>query len=236
MKRFKLFFALIILLNLGIWFYARPLQAKWRNVPPAPSQSGLLAGALSDGQLAYRMSGMMLQNLGSVGGQTQSLEKYDYGALEKWFFVNYHLDSRPSFIPFLAAYYYGATDNPEQVAHVVNFLETAGNDVRGQRWRWLVHAVFLAKHKMKDPARATEIADKLAALKDTKIPAWTKHLNVLLRNERGDKEDAYNMMLGILASEAATMDPTEVKFIVDYVCDSILTPDKAKTDPVCKDR
>lgn len=82
----KIFLFLALVANIGLWFSARGVQAKWMNVPPAPEQRFASAYGLGDPQLSYRSVGIMIQNMGDAGGRTTSLSDYNYEELVKWFF------------------------------------------------------------------------------------------------------------------------------------------------------
>jgi len=233
--KFKIFFALIILVNICLWFYARPIQARWENVPPPPkNEYAAAAVGLGDRGLAYRISGLVLQNLGNVDGRTVKFEEYDYTELEKWFLSTYALDTQSNYIPTLAAYYYGSTQNKEQLEHVIDFLKIVGAKEQQESWRWLVHGVFLARHKMNDLDLALELSEMLEDHPDPNVPVWARHMSALVKNARGEKEDAYNIMVAILQSSSKDLQPTEVRFIVDYICQQILDESEAQTDPICQ--
>ncbi|MCB9991585.1 MAG: hypothetical protein H6867_09505 [Rhodospirillales bacterium] len=91
--------------------HSRPLQARWVNVPPVPSEAAAIAMALGDRALAYRMYGIMIQNLGDTGGRVTPLKDYDYPRLGQWFMLEDKMDERSDFIPYLAAYYFGGVRN-----------------------------------------------------------------------------------------------------------------------------
>ncbi len=232
--KFKIFFAVIIFANICVWFYARPLKTEWRNVPTAPSEFSAHAAGLGDENLAYRMIGFMLQNIGKVDGRTQNLNSYDYSELEGWFFRAYNLLPQSGYVPLLATYYYGAASDAEKLRHVVNFLKVAGNDTAKDRWRWLVHAIFLARYKIEDFDLAYELADILEKLDSPHKPQWTNLMPAMVKNAKGEKEDAYIMMKAILESSAQSLDPAEINHIIGYICEQILTPEEAEKDKICE--
>ena len=231
--KFKVLFGFVIILNVCVWFYARPIKVQWQNVPPAPSEFSAHATGLGDYNLSYRMIGFMLQNIGQVDGQTQSLKAYNYAELEDWFFKSYELLPQSNYVPILAAYYYGAVPDAEKVRHVISFLKVAGNDPTKDRWRWLVHAIFLARHKAKDLDLAYELAEILRDVESNNKPGWTKWMTAMIRNTKGEKEDAYHMLRLILESSAKDLHPAEVNHMIGYICEQVLTPEQAVKDPIC---
>jgi hypothetical protein len=236
-KSFQFVFALVIIANVCVWFYARPLQATWTNVPPAPSQFAAHATGLGDYDLSYRMIGFMLQNIGKVDGRTQALRTYDYKELVKWFFAAYALQPESNYVPMMATYYYGATPDREQARELIKFLKVAGSSPKGERWRWLIHAIFLARHKVGDMHLALEIAQVLRDMDSPNKPLWTNMMIALIKNdmnEKSEKEEAYLLMKSMLESSADKLHPAEVNFIIGYICERILTEEEAAKDKICE--
>lgn len=223
----------VLVLNIGLWFTSRDIRPSWANVPPVTSERAALGIALGDRQFGYRTIGLFLQNLGSTGGQDQNLRDYYYDRLAGWFFLADALDAESNFIPVLAAFYYGVVRDPGRLAHVVDYLSVVGQRPQPHKWRWLAHAVFIARYQMNDLNRALELAHTLAALPSDDLPFWAAQMPVFIMNAQGDKQAAYSMMVGMLASGVDKMDPTEIRFIRDYVCDRILTPEQAARDDLC---
>ena len=228
-------FCLILILNIGLWLYSRDLRSQWGNVPPVMSEASAAMATGGDRQFAYRVFAMMLQNLGMIGGKDHKFGEYDYNTLREWFFLESNLDPVSNFIPALAAFYYGSTKDAEDLTPVVDYLAVIGQRPEPHKWRWLAHAVYIARYQQGDMNRALELAHLLAGLDRDDMPPWARQMPVFVMNAKGDKQAAYAMMMGILASSADKMSPIEVRFIRDYVCGQILTPDEAAREPLCAD-
>lgn len=221
--------------QIGVWAQVYKVQARWLNVPPAPSALSATASALGDSQLSYRMFGVMLQNMGDHGGRVVSLKDYNFEALGTWFHLMQALDSRSDFAPLLAAFYFGGADAaPDQFRSIVDYLEIVGDSVEGERWRWLAQGVYIARFKMKDYDRALVLARKLAALPKADLPIWAKNLEIMVLEGRGDKEAAYTLIMEILKSKADSLSPYEVNFMVYFLCQRILDEAQAKAHPMCE--
>lgn len=231
--RLYLAFVVALLLCVANWLSVRSVQAEWKNVPEAysPQQARLMF--MGDSQLAYRAIGAMLQNFGNTGGRYVNIGKYDFAKLEAWFDTEYELDATSYYVPFLTAYYFGSTRDPEQARHVINFLRKVGNRPGRENWRWLVHSIFMARHVVKDTDLALELANILAEVDDPDMPNWTRHMKALVMNSRGEKEDAYNVMVTMLQSSADKLSAQEVNYIVWYICEEILSPEEAEEDKLC---
>jgi hypothetical protein len=224
-------------LNCAAWQIARPMQARWANVPPPPSAAGAAIGALGDRQFAFRTGGLMLQNFGDIGGRVTPLYKYDFNLLGKWFYLEDALDPRSVYVPWIAAYYYGGSQRGAEVRPVVDYLVMLGRRGGGgeiKNWRWMAQAVYLARFRLGDLNLALDLANELASMYRPGMPGWVKQMPVFVLNAKGDKAAAYALMTAILKDEGKTMQPQEVTSMMYYICQQLLTPDQAKTNPMCQ--
>jgi len=158
------------------WFWTKDIKAQWLNVPPVPSEHTASFIALGDDQMAYRFYAVMLQNLGNTSGEFQSLKNYNYEQLNRWFFTLDQLDERSDAVPLLAAHYFGSVLDKEKLSHIYDYLATVGQRPIGEKWRWLGHAVFLARHISKDTDKALELANLLAANESPDLAEWAKQM------------------------------------------------------------
>ena len=222
-----------ILINGAVWFSLRGVRAKWANVPPTPSAASAALSTLGDRQFAYRMTTLFLQNLGDTGGRVTNLREYNYIDLGKWFDLTFALDPYSNAAPTVAGYVYGANQNTSELGPIIDYLEKAGSVMKPQKWRWQLHAIFLARHRMKDYDRALDIANKLANRDEEGLPAFTKQAPAFVMNVKGDKQAALMMMTNLLKSEGEKLPPSEVNNIIAYICEQILSPEEAQMHDLC---
>jgi len=228
-------FALAFALNSLLWLQLKPLQAEWINVPPVPAIETAAMLALGDTQLAYRVNGLMLQNIGDIGGRSTPLDQYDYERLGPWFMLQHQLDPVSNYMPYIAAYYYGATQRPEDVGPIVDYLELVGDSTEGIKWHWLAQAVHLARYNLNDLDRALELAHKLAALDRPDLPHWARQMPAFVMMEQGDREAAYEMLVLMLHSDHDQMSQAEVNFLISYICERIMEPEEAARLELCQE-
>lgn len=212
---------------------SRHMKAAWANVPPVPSEQGAAALALGDEQLAYRMIGIMLQNMGDNGGRSTSLTKYNYDRLGDWLFLEDKLDSESNFIPYLAAFYFGATPDATQLDPLINYLALVGQRPYDQKWRWLGQAVYLARFPQKNYEKAAGLAAILAGMWHPGMPGWVRQMPAFVALQMGDKQASYDIIMSILKEEADQMHPNEVNFMVSYICERLLDESEAAQNPLC---
>lgn len=232
----KLLFSFALILNVATWLYAKNTQAKWVNVPPPPSYFSASFMTLGDSEFSYRIIGTMIQNFGSIGGRITPIKDYDFENLAAWFFLEQRLSPKANFAPMMAAFYYGASQDPTKIRPIIEYLRVAGNSPEGEKWRWLAHAVHLSRFKLKDYNLAYELAELLAKIPNPDMPVWTRQMTVNVKNDMGEKEAAMKMMLEILKSGQDTLHPAEINSSYFYICNQILDAEEASRHDFCKDR
>jgi hypothetical protein len=106
-------------------------------------------------------------------------------------------------VPSLAAYYFGATKKKQDTCYLVDYLAKAGSDkIEGvERWRWLAHAVYMARFVMKDQDKALELANQLAAIATPDMPIWTKQMPAYVMSKVGQKKAARDLILTVMATD-----------------------------------
>lgn len=232
--RLYFLFALAIVLNFCFWANARLLKLEWLNVPPAPTFLQAVGSSLGDAQLAYRYNASLLQNFGSTGGRNQTLDSYNFDTLAEWFFLQDKLDSRANISPYLAAYYYGGAQTGENVRPLIPYLKQASYSPYPGKWRWLAHAVYLARHRVGDLDLAVALAQDLANHPDENKPIWTRQMVAFVHYAQGSNQAAYDILKSIMIAEVDTLPPQEIFVMKEYICQKLLTEEEAKADPLCQ--
>jgi hypothetical protein len=226
----------ILGLNFLFWMGSSDIYARWEGVPPVPTRDGALMMTLSDPQFSYRFGAITLQNLGDTGGQTTPLRDYNYEKLGKWFKLLNELDPASNHVPMLAAYYFGATHSPKDAAVLVDYLGEIGQNPAGNKWRWLVQAIFLARHRVHDLHLALDLSYKLAKMQpvgDT-LPEWARQMPAFVLQQQGDKQAARKIVEDLLMS-SRRFHPNEVNFMKAYLVEQ-LGVDPAEAEQIVKMR
>lgn len=223
-------FALIgaVALAIVFWQGSSDVEARWAGVPPVPSVRTSTLMTLGDTQLAYRSGALTLQMLGDGGGRVVPLKEYDYQKLGQWFDVLDTLDPAADHVPMIAAYYFGASRVPSDIAVIVNYLGRIGDNPVGQKWRWLGHAAYLARHRLDNMDLALDIAYKLARIQpaDGKpLPIWARQMPAFLLNAQGDKQTSRDLIEQMLSS-ADDLHPNEVNFMKAYLMEQLGVPEQ----------
>lgn len=218
-----------IVLSVGL----RGERAVWSNVPPAPTKLAFTASFLGDQALAYRVVGNLLQNFGSSGGRFYALGLYNMDNVATWLRLGEELDNKSLFLPYLASNYYGATQHPEKLGSVVEYLADVGDSYEGRRWFFLVQAVFLARFQMQDLDLAYKVSLRLPKLYTPDRPAYILEIPAFIKNAQGAKEEARDMLLDVYEKHKHEMKNEEINALFGYMCEQVLTPAQARLDPHC---
>ena len=203
-------------LQVAFWSQTRHLRAGWEGVPPAPSRAVARALALGDNQFLYRTATYTLQNMGDEGGRVTPLTDYDYVRLGRWFALLDGLDPESDYLPVLAGYYFGATQKTGDVRVVVDYLARLAARDPGRNWRWYVHAVFLARHRIGDMELALSLAERLAAIEAPGLPVWTRQMPAFVLADLGENEAARAIIEAILLTDP-NLAPAEINFMQDFL-------------------
>lgn len=205
-----------LLVCVGFSFITYPLRDTWPGLPPPLKKEEATLYGYGDTQLAYRNIGMMLQNAGDVGGRVTNLKDYDYGHVEDWLWLTYDLDAQANYVPSLAAFYFGAVQDKEKLRHLLEYLTKVGQQTGNERWRWLAHAVYLARFRVEDQDEALRLAEILAHHAEPDMPIWTKQMPAFVMAKVGAKKAARDLMLTIAATEK-NIDPADINQTCWYI-------------------
>jgi len=193
---------------------AGPLDAP--AVPPVPTSTALRAQGLGDGQFAFRARSLQLQHLGNLGGRVVPYKDMDYARLERWFRTLDRLDDRAIVVPVTAAFLYSNTQRAADVRHLVAYLADRARARPATGWRWMAHAIYLARYRLEDPDLALRLAGELRRFEGEDIPPWARQLEIFVLRDIGRKDAARALVLGML-EDGAKLPPAERRWLRFYL-------------------
>ncbi len=202
LSRVKMALAVVLGVNFLFWCGSQDVYERWSGVPPVPDRTGAVMMTLGDPEFSYRVLAQSLQNIGNLGVSTAPLKDYDYHMLGKWFFLLSSLDPVSDYVPTLAAYYFGATRVPADAAVLVRYLAAVGQEPFGEKWRWMVQAIYLAQHRVYNENLALQLAEKLSQMpQSVKMPGWARQMPAFVLEKKGDKAAARALMEDMLRTQ-----------------------------------
>ncbi len=154
----------------------------WR--PPAPSAPLLRALSLGDPIGSAKLLSLWLQGFDWYAGNFQRLSAQDYPRLIAWMSAVLALDPHSQYVLLLASRVYAHSPHPAQQRQILAFVHQAFFIDPARRWQWLLDALMLARHRLKDPDLALTYAQALAAQVPA-VPLSAASLYLFLLDERG---------------------------------------------------
>jgi hypothetical protein len=204
-------------------WHHRTLQAGWPGVPSPPPAALAPLLTLGDDQLFYRGAAFGLQNMGDRGGRAMPLAHYDYGRLEGWLHLLDRLDRQADYAPTLAGYYFGQSPVADDLRRIVAYLTAVGARDPVRHWRWLAHAVYLARHRLHDVGLALAVARHLAGLAGNEAPLWVRQMPAFVLADVGEREAARDLLETILATDRS-LSAGEIVFMRHFIDQRLAGP------------
>jgi hypothetical protein len=217
---------LFIFFQLGFWYQTKDIKPDMGIVPNVPGPAAVQALTFGDKEFFFRILAFNLQNAGDTFGRFTSLRMYDFNRLSLWFYLLDGLDAKSNMIPSMATYYFGQTQNTEDVRYIVDYLyDHATRDVPN-KWWWLVQSIYLASHKLNDMDLALKVS---APLVDPKVPAWAQQMAAVVREKRGEFDDALKIMEAI-KEHAENISDADLKYMNYFIEERIKRLDEYNKD------
>lgn len=232
---YYMFLAVTFMLYGAFWFYTKDLRPEWKSVPPPPPENTIELAAMGDKQFFFRVNALNIQNFGDIGGRVTPLKDYNFELLARWFFLMDKLDPFSDIIPHIAGYGFGASQDPSKIDPIIDYLAYVGQRSYGEKWRWMVQAIYLERFRRGDLDKALRMAKVMTHHGNPNMPSWARQMEVFVLAEKGEKEAAYQLMQSLIADASGKLPVSEIQSMKDYVCRRILEPDQAKLDPLCQE-
>jgi hypothetical protein len=181
-----------------------------RQPPPAMV---VRTAALGENAFAGYLVMMFLQNVDVPLGRATPLADLERPTVIRWLDLGLDLDPDTGYPLLLAARHYAETGTPEQRRAMLDWVYRRFEERPNQRWPWLAHAVFVARHVLNDNGLAEFYAAALRTrVSDPTVPSWVRQMDLLLRADLGETEDA-KVILGGLIAAGQIRSPAELKFL-----------------------
>lgn len=220
---------LVLFLGLqgAFWQHTHTRLPEMGVVPDVPGVTTLKALSFGDEEALFRLLSLNIQNAGDTFGRFTALYKYDFNRLYHWFKALDSLDNQSNYAPAMATYYFSQTQYAPDVKYLVDYLGEFADGRITDKWWWMVQAVYLANHKLKDQDLALKYAKKLEG--NTDIPLWAQQMPAFIMEQRGEFEDAAVIIQNIMDSEQQ-LPQGELNFMHNFVEERIKALDKVKAD------
>lgn len=171
------------------------------------------AASLGEDTFAGYLGVLYLQNFNVSLGRATPVAAMDRSAVIRWLDLATDLDADSRYPLLLAARHFAETGTPEQRRAMFDWVYQRFQERPNERWPWLVHALFAARHVLHDDALAKVYAAALRTrVTDPKAPSWVAQMDLLLRADLGEAEDAQVILAGLIDA-GQIRSPGELNFL-----------------------
>lgn len=197
-----------------LWVSVRqPPQAYVEQLPEAQAIPFLKLSGMGDDIFLSKALMLWLQSYDYQPGISLSYSEIDYQNLISWLDVILDLDPRSQYPLLLASRVYGDVNDTRKQLMMIQFIEDRFSEYPDRRWRWMAHAVYIAKYRLKDMDLALELAGKLAEQTSAdKVPFWAQQMHIYILEDMGQLRAA-KILLGGLIESGEVDDPNELRFL-----------------------
>jgi hypothetical protein len=209
-------------------------RAEWADdhvLRTPPAAGAVRTAALGESVFAGYLVMLYVQNFDVPLGRATPLAAIDRPALIRWLDLTVDLDSRTGYPLLLAVRHYAETGTPAQRRVMLDWVYRRFLEQPNQRWPWLVHAVFVARHVLHDNALAECYASALRTrVSDPTVPSWVRQMEFLLRADLGEASDAHAILGGLIAA-GQIRSPAELKFLESRIPEASVPSDRRHCAP-----
>ena len=195
------------MLALQVWvhYLTPPAKALATDLPTLPSVAMLRVVSLDEPIALSKMLMLYLQAFDNQPGVSIPFHDLDYVRVEDWLTKILALDPAGQYPLLSASRLYGEIPVAAKQRQMLEFVHREFLRDPNTRWRWLAHAVLLAKHQLKDLPLAARYAEDLrdrATGKD--VPHWAQQMDIFIREDMNELDSAKVLLGGLLQSGEIT--------------------------------
>ncbi len=208
---------LVLLLSLFlqcVWHLSFTSQeVKHQKLSQAPESSTIRLVSLGDTVSAAKMVMLWLQAFDNQPGVSIPLKDLDYDRVIEWLDLILELDNKIQY-PLLAAIrFYAEVQDVDKQRKMIRYVRDKFLEYPNDRWQFMAHAVYIAKHRIKDMQLALECAQIIRQYaRSDNVPYWAKQMEIFVLEDMGELESAMIIIGGLLES-GELKDPHQIEFL-----------------------
>jgi len=181
--------------------------------PPSKIESQLIG--LGDAITISKLFMLWLQAFDNQPGISVPFKNLDYHRVINWLDRILTLDPKGQYPLLAAGRIYGVVADDEKKRQMLEFISEQFLQDQNRRWPSMVHAIYVAKHRLNDYPLALKYAHAVAReVTAENIPVWVKQMEIYVLEDMGEIESAKILIGGLLESGAIT-DAHEIQFLLD---------------------
>ena len=186
-----------------------------KSLPEPPSKIESQLMGLGDSITISKLFMLWLQAFDNQPGVSVPFKNLDYQRVIDWLERILTLDPKGQYPLLAAGRVYGVVSDDGKKRQMLEFISEQFSEDPDRRWPSMIHAIYVAKHRLKDYPLALEYAHAVAQQVTVKdIPPWVKQMEIYVLEDMGEIESAKVLIGGLLESGAIT-DAHELQFLLD---------------------
>lgn len=188
-------------------------QIKQQDLASPPKAEFIRLISLDDSITAAKWVMLWIQAFDNQPGISIPLRELDYGKVIEWLDLVLELDNKIQY-PLLAAIrFYGEVADEKRQRRMIDYISKKFIENPDERWQYMAHAVYIAKHRIKDEQLALTCAKLIRqyATGDN-VPYWAKQMEFFILEDMGELESA-KVLIGGLLESGKLDDPNQIEFL-----------------------
>lgn len=196
------------------WHALRPPPVAHVSAVPLPPRIDFLKLiSLGEPEALARVLMLWLQAFDNQPGVSIPFKQLDYDCVIAWLDTILRLDPGGQYPLLSAARVYSEVPDEKKVRTMLAFVRDRFLERPNERWMWLAHAAYVAKHRIKDLNLALSYARALRMhATATTVPSWAKQMELFVLEDQGAVEEA-KILLGGLIESGVIKDDHEIRFL-----------------------
>ena len=197
--RVRLLLFTSLLLQAGWQFGVNAWQPPHRPLPPPPAAHTLRLLTLDERPAAARLAMLWLQAFDTRHEISVPLRDLDYERIGAWLDLALSLDGRSRYPLQAAARFYAEVPVEQKQRQMIRWIREKFMRRPNARWPFMARAVYLARHRLKDPPLALVLA-RLIRWHATgpAVPAWARQMELFVLADMGEIEAATRLTLALI--------------------------------------
>ena len=197
------------------WSSARPqAMASAETLPEAPNVNLLRLSALGEPDVLAKVLMLWLQAFDNQPGVSIPFARLDYARVINWLNALLALDSRFQYPLLSASRVYTQTPDHAGKQQMLDFVYRRFLDDPDRRWPWMVHGVYVARHRIGDLQLALKYANALRLnVNSDAAPPWVTQMDLFVLEDLGELESAQIIIGGLLANGKLAGNDNELRFL-----------------------
>ncbi len=212
------------------WGHTRPPPvASAEALPAAPDMKILRLSGLGEPGALAKIIMLWLQAFDNQPGLSIPFNKLNYAEVIHWLEAILNLDDRFQYPLLSASRLYTETPDLDKKRQMLEFVHERFLQNPNKRWPWMTHAVYVAKHHLRDLQLALKYANALRVNVNTdKAPPWATQMEIYVLEDLGETESAKIIIGGLLESGRLSKHDNELRFLKNKLAELELKQQKGK--------